>query len=155
MPRIHLLYPMTLVRGFWDDVMSQAQNFITSSWTFYLQADDGKVVIFQVIYYVWLVCLVMQNKKYPTTELLEFYRKSSLHSGSQSEPQFQFAPQFELQKEEDKGDSPQTRKPSCVVLNLVLYLGHCDPSVIVTHRCIATTLPHTSEGHVTRRQHKS
>jgi len=47
MPRIHLLYPLTLVRGFWDDVMSQAQNFITSSWTFYLQADDGKVVIFQ------------------------------------------------------------------------------------------------------------
>ncbi|KAJ8011483.1 hypothetical protein DPEC_G00058690 [Dallia pectoralis] len=46
-PRIHLLYPLTLVRGFWDDVMSQAHNFISSSWTFYLQADDGKVVIFQ------------------------------------------------------------------------------------------------------------
>ncbi|MEQ2258124.1 hypothetical protein XENORESO_007828 [Xenotaenia resolanae] len=47
MPRIHLLYPLTLVRGFWDDVMSQAQGFITSTWTFYLQADDGKVVVFQ------------------------------------------------------------------------------------------------------------
>ncbi|XP_053186537.1 transmembrane protein 59 [Scomber japonicus] len=47
MPRIHLLYPLTLVRGFWDDMMSQAHSFITSSWTFYLQADDGKVVIFQ------------------------------------------------------------------------------------------------------------
>ncbi|KAL7386124.1 hypothetical protein ABVT39_004293 [Epinephelus coioides] len=47
MPRIHLLYPLTLVRGFWEDVMSQAHSFITSSWTFYLQADDGKVVIFQ------------------------------------------------------------------------------------------------------------
>lgn len=47
MPRIHLLYPLALVRGFWDDVMSQAHNFISSSWTFYLQADDGKVVIFQ------------------------------------------------------------------------------------------------------------
>lgn len=47
-PRIHLLYPLTLVRGFWDDVMSQAQSLITSTWTFYLQADDGKVVIFQV-----------------------------------------------------------------------------------------------------------
>ncbi|KAK2822661.1 hypothetical protein Q5P01_022726 [Channa striata] len=47
MPKIHLLYPLTLVRGFWDDVMSQAHSFITSSWTFYLQADDGKVVIFQ------------------------------------------------------------------------------------------------------------
>ncbi|KAL0966552.1 hypothetical protein UPYG_G00296620 [Umbra pygmaea] len=63
MPRIHLLYPLTLVRGFWEDVMSQAHNFISSSWTFYLQADDGKVVIFQ------------------------------------TEPQIQFIPQFELQKE--------------------------------------------------------
>uniref|UniRef100_A0A3Q3JWR6 Transmembrane protein 59 n=1 Tax=Monopterus albus TaxID=43700 RepID=A0A3Q3JWR6_MONAL len=49
MPRIHLLYPLTLVRGFWDDMMSQAHSFITSTWTFYLQADDGKVVIFQVV----------------------------------------------------------------------------------------------------------
>ncbi|XP_029308510.1 transmembrane protein 59 [Cottoperca gobio] len=47
MPRIHMLYPLTLVRGFWEDVMSQAHSFITSTWTFYLQADDGKVVIFQ------------------------------------------------------------------------------------------------------------
>nr|XP_057917284.1 transmembrane protein 59 [Doryrhamphus excisus] len=46
-PRIHLLYPLTLVRGFWDDMMNQAHSFITSTWTFYLQADDGKVVIFQ------------------------------------------------------------------------------------------------------------
>lgn len=48
MPKIHLLYPLTLVRGLWEDVMSQAHSLITSSWTFYLQADDGKVVIFQV-----------------------------------------------------------------------------------------------------------
>ncbi|XP_056277202.1 transmembrane protein 59 isoform X1 [Pseudoliparis swirei] len=47
MPRIHLLHPLTLVRGLWEDVMSQAHSFITSTWTFYLQADDGKVVIFQ------------------------------------------------------------------------------------------------------------
>nr|XP_046263574.1 transmembrane protein 59 isoform X2 [Scatophagus argus] len=47
MPRIHLLYPLTLVRGLWEDVMNQAHSFITSTWTFYLQADDGKIVIFQ------------------------------------------------------------------------------------------------------------
>ncbi|XP_051984693.1 transmembrane protein 59-like [Xyrauchen texanus] len=64
LPKIHLLYPLTLVRGFWEEMMSQANNFITSSWTFYLQADDGKVVIFQ------------------------------------SEPQVQFIPEFEFQKEE-------------------------------------------------------
>ncbi|XP_057189344.1 transmembrane protein 59 isoform X1 [Triplophysa rosa] len=62
-PKIHLLYPLTLVRGFWEDMMSQAHSFITSSWTFYLQADDGKVVIFQ------------------------------------SEPQIQFIPQLEFQRE--------------------------------------------------------
>ncbi|XP_041658407.1 transmembrane protein 59 [Cheilinus undulatus] len=47
MPRIHLLYPLSFVRGIWGDIMNQAHSFITSSWTFYLQADDGKIVIFQ------------------------------------------------------------------------------------------------------------
>lgn len=47
MPKMHLLFPLTLVRSFWSDVMDSAQSFITSSWTFYLQADDGKLVIFQ------------------------------------------------------------------------------------------------------------
>ncbi|MEJ1282670.1 transmembrane protein 59 [Cricetulus griseus] len=47
MPRMHLLFPLTLVRSFWSDMMDSAQSFITSSWTFYLQADDGKIVIFQ------------------------------------------------------------------------------------------------------------
>ncbi|XP_077189783.1 transmembrane protein 59 isoform X2 [Paroedura picta] len=47
MPRIHLLFPLTLVRSFWSDMMETAHSFITSSWTFYLQADDGKIVIFQ------------------------------------------------------------------------------------------------------------
>ncbi|KAK1164103.1 transmembrane protein 59 [Acipenser oxyrinchus oxyrinchus] len=69
MPRIHLLFPLAFVGGFWNDMMSSAQSFITSSWTFYLQADDGKVVIFQ------------------------------------SEPQIQFMPQFEPQKEELKDTS--------------------------------------------------
>lgn len=59
MPRIHLLYPLTLVRGFWDDVMSQAHSFITSTWTFYLQADDGKVVIFQVLLWLGLINLTV------------------------------------------------------------------------------------------------
>ncbi|XP_068604856.1 transmembrane protein 59 [Brachionichthys hirsutus] len=46
-PKIHLLYPLFLVRGLCEDVVNQAQSFITSTWTFYLQADDGKVLIFQ------------------------------------------------------------------------------------------------------------
>ncbi|XP_069088739.1 transmembrane protein 59 [Pleurodeles waltl] len=46
-PKIHLLYPLTLVRSIWSDMMGSAHGFITSSWTFYLQADDNKVVVFQ------------------------------------------------------------------------------------------------------------
>lgn len=49
MPKMHLLFPLTLVRSFWSDMVDSAQSFITSSWTFYLQADDGKIVIFQVM----------------------------------------------------------------------------------------------------------
>ncbi|MCQ8205689.1 hypothetical protein NP569_25705, partial [Vibrio parahaemolyticus] len=47
MPRMQLLFPLTLVRSFWSDMMDSAQSFITSSWTFYLKDDDGKIVIFQ------------------------------------------------------------------------------------------------------------
>ncbi|XP_044286215.1 transmembrane protein 59 isoform X2 [Varanus komodoensis] len=47
MPKMHLLFPLTLVRSFWSDVMETAHSFMTSSWTFYLQADDGKILIFQ------------------------------------------------------------------------------------------------------------
>ncbi|KAM4721833.1 transmembrane protein 59 [Rhinophrynus dorsalis] len=46
-PRIHLLFPLTLVKAFWSDMMDSAQSFMTSSWTFYIQADNGKIVVFQ------------------------------------------------------------------------------------------------------------
>nr|XP_033772033.1 transmembrane protein 59 [Geotrypetes seraphini] len=46
-PRVHTLFPLTLVRSMWSGIMDSAHSFITSSWTFYLQADDGKIVIFQ------------------------------------------------------------------------------------------------------------
>uniref|UniRef100_A0A6I8RMV3 Transmembrane protein 59 like n=1 Tax=Xenopus tropicalis TaxID=8364 RepID=A0A6I8RMV3_XENTR len=36
-----------LISGFCSDIVSSAQSFISSTWTFYLQADDGKVVVFQ------------------------------------------------------------------------------------------------------------
>ncbi|XP_069548562.1 transmembrane protein 59 [Brachyistius frenatus] len=72
MPRIHLLHPLTLVRGFWEDVMSQAQSFITSTWTFYLQADDGKVVIFQ------------------TEPQIKFFSQFELESEVKEEPQRSF-----------------------------------------------------------------
>ncbi|KAM9845111.1 transmembrane protein 59 [Aulostomus maculatus] len=73
LPRIHLLYPLTLVRGFWDDMMNQAHSFITSTWTFYLQADDGKVVIFQ------------------TEPQVRFFPQFDLEKEDDKEPQKSFA----------------------------------------------------------------
>ncbi|XP_063284169.1 transmembrane protein 59 isoform X1 [Pelobates fuscus] len=46
-PRIHILFPLTLVKTFWGDMMDSAQSFITSSWTFYVQADNGQIVVIQ------------------------------------------------------------------------------------------------------------
>ncbi|KAL1022986.1 hypothetical protein UPYG_G00035060 [Umbra pygmaea] len=38
---------METVSSWCNDIVSSAQSFISSTWTFYLQADDGKVVVFQ------------------------------------------------------------------------------------------------------------
>ncbi|KAM9386071.1 transmembrane protein 59-like [Pholidichthys leucotaenia] len=38
---------MEALSGWCNDIVSSAQSFISSTWTFYLQADDGKVVVFQ------------------------------------------------------------------------------------------------------------
>lgn len=46
---------MEAVSSWCNDIVSSAQSFISSTWTFYLQADDGKVVVFQVR----LVCNAM------------------------------------------------------------------------------------------------
>lgn len=38
---------METVSSWCNDIVSSAQSLISSTWTFYLQADDGKVVVFQ------------------------------------------------------------------------------------------------------------
>lgn len=99
-PRIHLLYPLTLVRGFWDDMMSQAHSFITSTWTFYLQADDGKVVIFQVCSSWEISCLVLCCKS---------VAKAITHTFSchKTEPQVRFFSHFDLGRDEDEEEDAQ------------------------------------------------
>ncbi|KAM4641508.1 transmembrane protein 59 [Discoglossus pictus] len=47
MPQIHLLFPLTSVRSFWSDIMDSTQSFISTSWTFYMQADTGRIIVFQ------------------------------------------------------------------------------------------------------------
>ncbi|XP_040263805.1 transmembrane protein 59 isoform X2 [Bufo bufo] len=46
-PRIHVLFPLTVVKAFWSDMMDSAQSFMTSSWTFYIQADNGHILVVQ------------------------------------------------------------------------------------------------------------
>ncbi|XP_034767940.2 transmembrane protein 59-like isoform X2 [Acipenser ruthenus] len=45
----HKAHPSVLdmVSDWCSNIVSSAQSFISSTWTFYLQADDGKVVVFQ------------------------------------------------------------------------------------------------------------
>ncbi|MBN3303232.1 TMM59 protein, partial [Amia calva] len=38
---------LDVVSNWCSNIVSSAQSFISSTWTFYLQADDGKVVVFQ------------------------------------------------------------------------------------------------------------
>ncbi|XP_071985257.1 transmembrane protein 59 [Engystomops pustulosus] len=47
MPRIHLLFPLTMVRAFWSDMMDSTQNLVSSSWTFFIQADNGHILVVQ------------------------------------------------------------------------------------------------------------
>ncbi|XP_018586408.2 transmembrane protein 59-like [Scleropages formosus] len=47
MRRSKPLSVMDLLSSWCSDIVSSAQSFISSTWTFYLQADDGKVLVFQ------------------------------------------------------------------------------------------------------------
>lgn len=47
MPRIHILFPLTMVQALWSDMMDSAQNLMTASWTFYVQADNGRILVVQ------------------------------------------------------------------------------------------------------------
>ncbi|NP_001088325.1 transmembrane protein 59 L homeolog precursor [Xenopus laevis] len=46
-PRIHILFPLVFVGAFWRDMLDSAQNFINPSWTFYVQADNGRIIVVQ------------------------------------------------------------------------------------------------------------
>ncbi|KAM9326183.1 transmembrane protein 59 [Gastrophryne carolinensis] len=47
MPHIHLLFPLTMVRAFWSDMMDSAHSLVSSTWTLYMQADNGRILIVQ------------------------------------------------------------------------------------------------------------
>ncbi|XP_052658240.1 transmembrane protein 59-like [Harpia harpyja] len=65
-----------LVSTFCNDIVSSAQSFISSTWTFYLQADDGKVVVFQS----------QPEMEYPVLEALETQPERPVRPGPGSSP---------------------------------------------------------------------
>ncbi|KPP73809.1 Tmem59l-like [Scleropages formosus] len=73
MRRSKPLSVMDLLSSWCSDIVSSAQSFISSTWTFYLQADDGKVLVFQLFY------------------TLLTWRRSSPPNTPQSEPQMEFS----------------------------------------------------------------
>ncbi|XP_058279587.1 transmembrane protein 59-like isoform X1 [Hirundo rustica] len=88
---------LDLVSTFCNDIVSSAQSFISSTWTFYLQADDGKVVVFQS----------QPEMEYPAPEALEIQPAqpgSGLGSGSSpGVPQPHTGPRA-------KGDKPPAKE---------------------------------------------
>ncbi|KAG8436873.1 hypothetical protein GDO86_007819 [Hymenochirus boettgeri] len=46
-PHMHLLFPLTVMGAFWRDMLDSAQSFVPLSWTFYIQADNGQIVVLQ------------------------------------------------------------------------------------------------------------
>ncbi|OCU00700.1 transmembrane protein 59 [Xenopus laevis] len=70
-----------LISGFCSDIVSSAQSFISSTWTFYLQADDGKVVVFQSQPEIEFPALELQAPRSDVTEKAWTPSKIKPHSG--------------------------------------------------------------------------
>ncbi|XP_059345527.1 transmembrane protein 59-like isoform X2 [Ammospiza nelsoni] len=87
---------LDLVSTFCNDIVSSAQSFISSTWTFYLQADDGKVVVFQS----------QPEMEFPAAEALEI-QPAQPGSGSGSSPG---VPQPHTGPRA-KGDKPPVKEP--------------------------------------------
>ncbi|XP_058714967.1 transmembrane protein 59-like isoform X3 [Poecile atricapillus] len=85
---------LDLVSTFCNDIVSSAQSFISSTWTFYLQADDGKVVVFQS----------QPEMEYPALEALEIQPAQPGSGPSPGLPQPHADPRA-------KGDKPPVKEP--------------------------------------------
>ncbi|XP_054252300.1 transmembrane protein 59-like [Indicator indicator] len=83
-----------LVSTFCNDIVSSAQSFISSTWTFYLQADDGKVVVFQS----------RPQMEYPVPEAPEAQPVGAAPGASPRVPQPHTGPR-------GKGEKPPRKEP--------------------------------------------
>ncbi|XP_071583846.1 transmembrane protein 59-like isoform X4 [Heliangelus exortis] len=85
---------LDLVSTFCNDIVSSAQSFISSTWTFYLQADDGKVVVFQS----------QPKVEYPVPEVQETLLEQPGLGSSPRVPQPHTGPRV-------KGEKPPGKEP--------------------------------------------
>ncbi|XP_027762994.1 transmembrane protein 59-like [Empidonax traillii] len=85
---------LDLVSTFCNDIVSSAQSFISSTWTFYLQADDGKVVVFQS----------QPEMEYPAPEALEVQPAQQAPGSSPRVPQPHTGPRV-------RGEKPPMKEP--------------------------------------------
>ncbi|NXX98218.1 TM59L protein, partial [Centropus bengalensis] len=94
-PKVPSFSMFDLVSTFCNDIVSSAQSFISSTWTFYLQADDGKVVVFQS----------QPEMEYPVPEVQEMPPEQPLGAGSVPHgPQPHAGPR-------GKGEKPPMKEP--------------------------------------------
>ena len=57
------MHTLSVLGSSWARLLDSAHGLLSSSWTFYLQADDGRVVVFQVRAkeIIVLICLFRNN----------------------------------------------------------------------------------------------
>ncbi|XP_018115087.1 transmembrane protein 59 S homeolog isoform X1 [Xenopus laevis] len=72
-PRIHILFPLAFVGAFWRDMLDSAQSFITGnpSWTFYVQADNGRIIVVQSESEIQLDPQFLSEKTQPAESFLD------------------------------------------------------------------------------------
>ncbi|XP_042297848.1 transmembrane protein 59-like [Sceloporus undulatus] len=100
-----------LVSNFCNDIVSSAQSFISSTWTFYLQADDGKVMVFQVSF------VLREKLERPLVEETKSKAKIQDPAETQTPPEHDF-----LGCMSKRSGLPRWILAACLFLSIVVML---------------------------------
>ncbi|XP_019645410.1 PREDICTED: transmembrane protein 59-like [Branchiostoma belcheri] len=69
--KIHFLTPMMMVRNIYSDLLSRAQNYMSVSWSLYMQSDNGKIIVLKSEPEVFVDRIIPEddNFHFPRSEL--------------------------------------------------------------------------------------
>eukprot|EP00058_Branchiostoma_floridae_P017124 XP_002602612.1 hypothetical protein BRAFLDRAFT_81894 [Branchiostoma floridae] len=69
--KIHFLTPMMMVRNIYSDLLSRAQNYISVSWSLYMQSDNGKIIVLKSEPEVFVDRIIPEDENFhfPRSEL--------------------------------------------------------------------------------------